>query len=130
MPNSKDKDPLQNLNWQESFSVAMKGFAFAFVQEASVRRAVIAAVILIGITLVIGAGFIESLVVIIIWTQVVIFELFNTSVEKVLDYTCEYKFHPLVKYSKDTLAAAVFVCSLVGSLVFIAVLGRHFLGNL
>ena len=123
-------DPIKNLNWKESFSVAMKGFGYAFVQEASVRRAVISALILIGITLAMGAGFIESLVVIIMWTQVVIFELFNTSVEKVLDYTCEHKFHPLVKYSKDTLAAAVFVCSLLGSLIFIAILVRHIVGIL
>lgn len=118
---------MHNLNWRESFAVAMRGFVYAFRHEASVRRAVIVAAVLIGITLLIGAGFLESLIVVVMWTQVVVFELFNTSVEKVLDYVCEREFHPLVKYSKDTLAAAVFISSLLGSLVFIAIFLRHML---
>ncbi|MBZ0165256.1 MAG: diacylglycerol kinase, partial [Candidatus Omnitrophica bacterium] len=52
---------------------------------------------------------------------------FNTAMEKVLDYASEDKFHALIKFAKDTLAAGVFVSSVSGVVIFMVIVLRHML---
>ena len=54
-------------------------------------------------------GYFQILIVTLSWVLSLICEMFNTALEKALDYTCGMKFHPLIREGKDYAAACTFV---------------------
>lgn len=112
--------------WQTSFSTAMQGFFLALRKEASVRRAVYFAALFIGVTCVFHHHYFEVLIVVLAWLQVIVYEMFNTAIEHMLDYTSNYEYNILVKYAKDFSAGSVFVASVFGVVIFGIVMWNYF----
>lgn len=115
------------MTWQTSYWTAMLGFFLALKREASVRRAVFFAVLFIGLTCAFHNHYFEILIMILAWLQVVVYEIFNTAIEKVLDYTSNYEYHRLVKYAKDFSAGSVFIASVIGTLIFAIIMWNYFI---
>ena len=68
----------------------------------------------------------EILLVLFAWVQVIVGEIFNTSLEKAMDYASGREFHPLIKLGKDYAAGSVFVLSILASCISLFVLGARF----
>lgn len=117
---------LKHSKWQTSFYTAMQGFFLAFRQEASVRRAVFFAVLFIGITCMFHSHYWEVLIIILAWLQVVVYEMFNTAIENVLDYTSNNEYNILIKHAKDFSAGSVFIASVLGVIIFLIIMWNYF----
>jgi undecaprenol kinase len=116
----------KNKTWVQSFSVAAEGFVDGVKKEASIRRAVIFATIFITLTCIFHTSYVDIVIIIVAWTQVIVYEFFNTAVEKVLDYTSNNQFHALIKLSKDYCAAAVFISASLGAIIFCIIMFKYF----
>ncbi len=113
-----------------SLGSRLRSFKFAFSGLRSVLRSEpnIAIHIVISILVVI-AGFVRGLdsqrwaTITIAIALVFVAEILNTSIEKLCNFVCEGKYHPLIKQVKDIAAAAVLVAAIasivLGIIVFI-----------
>lgn len=108
-PNCTD----QYENFWESTKGAATGFFRAIHREKKIRQVFIALCAATILCIFADVGYFQILMVIFAWVVSLICEIFNTAIEKALDYACGKEFHPLVKQGKDYAAACTFV-----SLVF------------
>jgi len=105
-----------------SFVCAIRGIKTMYVREQSFRIQTVIAIIVIGLALYLGIAGFEWLLILTIIGAVLSFEVFNSTVEKMLDFI-----HPeddsKIKVIKDISAAAVFIASLmaiiIGLIIFI-----------
>jgi len=104
-----------------SFRDAMGGLWEAWKNERNMRIHVLAAYLALASGFLLEISGWEFLVVLLAITLVLMAELFNTSVEAVVDLAAS-SFHPLARVAKDAAAAGVLLASLhalaVGGLVF------------
>ena len=122
-PNSTEK--YRNL-WESTQGAAM-GFYNALRAEEKVRQVFFWMVTVMVICMVADVGYFQILMVIFSWVIVLICEIFNTALEKVLDYTAGKEFHPLVRDGKDYAAACTFISILfAGSLCAFLIWDRLF----
>jgi len=105
----------------KSFGYAFAGLATLFRTQAHAWIHLIAALIVISLAFYFGVSRTEWCILLLCITLVFAAEAFNTAVEFLTDLASP-NIHPLAKYTKDTAAAAVLICSIgaaiVGSLVF------------
>lgn len=120
---------LKNPTVLKSWAIAAAGFARACRKERKVRLAFVIMALSLGTALLTGVSHIEFLLIFTAWTQVVVGEIFNTSLEQAVDYASGKEYHPLIKHSKDYAAASVFVLSVLATVVTVFILGRYFLGQ-
>ena len=115
----------RRFSWKErgnSFTYAWAGIKAVFRTEHNtwIHLALTAAAIVLGLVLKIGRG--ELLALIIVMTMVWTAEIFNTAIEKTMDFISREK-HPQIKLVKDLAAAAVLITALsaviVGAIIFI-----------
>ena len=88
---------------------AAKGFLTAVKTEKKIRQVVIAAVITTAICIVADVGYFQILMIIFSWVVALICEMFNTALEKALDYASGKEYHPLIRSGKDYASACTFV---------------------
>lgn len=104
-----------------SFNWAIEGIVWALRHERSMRIHVAAAVIVVVLGLVFSVSRVELLLILAAITFVMVAELINTAVEKIIDLFAEGVSEP-AKIAKDVAAGAVLVASInalaVGYLVF------------
>jgi diacylglycerol kinase len=106
----------------KSFTYAWSGFnaMLRIEPNASIHLAGTITVVLLSVLLKISAKEIMLLVMVVasVWTA----ELFNTAIEKAIDFVST-EIHPQIKLVKDLAAAAVLITSvaalLVGAIIFI-----------
>lgn len=110
------KATAKNATFLQSSAVAARGFILVFRSEKKVRLALTVAIICTIISVWLKATRLESILVLFSWVQVMVGEIFNTSLEKAMDYACDKEFHPLIKRGKDYAAASVFVLSVSASI--------------
>ena len=95
-----------------SFKFSFDGLKYAYLHEQSLVLHVAVMLIIIAF----GIGFkitpIQWVITLVMGAMILVAELFNTSVEAVVDMVTE-EYHPLAKVAKDTASAACFVADIV-----------------
>lgn len=117
------KETKKNPTFWKSTLTAARGFVLVFKSESKIRLGFMAALAFIALAVWVKASSIEILLILSAWTQVIVGEIFNTSLEKAMDYASDKEFHPLIKRGKDYAAASVFVLSVFASCISLFILG-------
>jgi diacylglycerol kinase (ATP) len=116
-----------------SFEHAYRGMIFAVRTQRNMRFHVVAAVMVLVASLLVGVSKLELAVLVLTMLLVFVTELFNTAMEFVVDLATR-EYHALAKLAKDVSAGAVLVSSvgalLVGYLVLADDLGSLSLATL
>ena len=115
--NRKTNSTKKYTNLWESSVGAATGFFNAVRSEHKVRQVFFCLVVAIIICSIADVGFFEILLITFSWVASLICEMFNTAMEKALDFACDKEYHPLVKEGKDYAGACTFV-----SIVFAVIL--------
>lgn len=122
-PNSTEK---YNNLWESTVGAAT-GLIDAIKTEKKIRQVFIAMVVATVICMIGDVGYFQILMVIFSWVVALICEMFNTALEKALDYTCDKEYHPLVRQGKDYAGACTFVAiTFAVSLCLFVLWGRYF----
>lgn len=101
-----------------------------FRKEKKVRLAFAVTALSLFLALWVDASYLEILVILSAWIQVIVGEIFNTSLEKAMDYASGKEFHPLIKLGKDYAAGSVFVLSILAACLSLLIIGmRYFQGH-
>ena len=103
-----------------STKYSIEGLKYAFKNEQSIKLIIFATLsgLILGVTLQINT--IEWIFVAIALGIILATELINTAIEATIDLVSP-DFHPLAKIAKDTASAAVFVYTLLGFILAIAI---------
>lgn len=107
---------MKNRNLIESFNNAVNGLVYAFRKERNMKLHIIAAVMVLILSMFYDLTRTEFLIVCLTVAIVIICELFNTAIEVLVD-TIIGVYHPKARVVKDTAAGAVLVASLVSLIV-------------
>ena len=94
--------------WKSAVTAA-GGFVSAVRTEKKVRQVVIAMVCTTTVCMIADIGYFQILMVIFSWVLALICEMFNTALEKALDYASDKEYHLLIRQGKDYAAACTFV---------------------
>ncbi len=105
----------------DSFNYAVNGIISALKTEKNMRIHYLLAIIVVILSLFFDFSRTELLILIFAISLVIVAELFNTAIEKVVDLITD-KYHPLAKLAKDISAGAVLIAAInsivVGYLLF------------
>ena len=106
----------------KSFKFSFDGLKYAYTHEQSLALHVI----VMAIIIVCGFGFeiskMQWVITLVMGALILVAELFNTSIEAVVDMVTE-EYHPLAKVAKDTASAACFVADMVAAGMWLTVFG-------
>lgn len=104
-----------------SFNYAFSGIKELFLTENSFRVEILILIVIITFIIYFPLTTMERVVLIILIGGILIFEIFNTAVEKILDIHKVYhpEFDLNIKFIKDIMASAV----LIGGLVLLGAVG-------
>lgn len=105
---------------RQSFSAACRGLIYAFKIERNFRIEIYIAVIVGGALVVLHATFLQAAVIVTMIFLVLMIELMNTAIERVVDILKPRK-HPYAAVIKDVSAAMVLVLSVGASIVGIMI---------
>jgi diacylglycerol kinase (ATP) len=97
---------------------SLNGIKSCFRTEVSFRQELLLGIVVATIALFLSLSLFETLLLLVTYGNILIAELFNSAIEKAVDYISLDK-HPLAKIIKDTASAAVFVAILVFAIVCI-----------
>jgi len=107
---------------KESFKCALRGFKKAIISEKSLRIHFLIAFIVIIAGLIFKISKTEWLFIIMVIALVLVIEMVNTAVEKILDLVCKEE-NGEVGFIKDFFASIVLIASLgamvIGLIIFI-----------
>ena len=96
---------------------AARGLFSAVRDERKIRQVVLT---LTGATIICvfaDVGYFQILMIIFSWIVCLICEMFNTALEKALDYSGGKEYHPLIGQGKDYASACTFVSVVFASLL-------------
>lgn len=103
-----------------SFKFSFDGLKYAYLHEQSLALHVIIMFIIITCGFVFKITSIQWVITLVMGALILVSELFNTSIEAVVDLVTE-EFHPLAKIAKDTASAATFVASIIAAGMWLTV---------
>ena len=103
-----------------SFKFSFDGLKYAYLHEQSLALHVIIMFIIITCGFVFKITPIQWVITLVMGALILVSELFNTSIEAVVDLVTE-EFHPLAKIAKDTASAATFVASIIAASMWLTV---------
>jgi diacylglycerol kinase len=122
MTTMKRNEPFSIKARRNSFKYAIDGMVKFFSTEHNSLLHLLATIIAIILALVLQVSKLEIVALVIVIGLVWLTELFNTAIEKIMDFIT-VKQDPLIRYIKDVSAAAVLVSAIVafitGCIVFI-----------
>lgn len=106
----------------QSFRAALRGLSYTFRAEQNFRFQLVASVAVLIVTALLPLRNWEIIVVALLVMLVLIMELLNTAVERVMDLL-KPRLHQYVLLIKDVMAGAVLLTSLaalvIGSIIFV-----------
>jgi diacylglycerol kinase len=106
----------------KSFVYAFEGVITFFRSEHNALLHLLATILVISLSIIFPVSRFEAIALIIVTGLVWMAELFNTAMEKIIDFVSTEK-HPQIKFIKDISAAAVLVAAFmavaVGCFIFI-----------
>ena len=120
------KETGKNPTFWRSTVIAAGGFVSVCKHERKVRLAWVVTFIAVVLAIWAKVTYLETLFIFFAWIQVIVGEIFNTSLEKAMDYASGKEFHPLIKRGKDYAAASVFVLSVLASIISVFILGSKY----
>ncbi len=103
-----------------SFKFSFDGLKYAYLHEQSLALHVIIMFIIITCGFAFKITPIQWVITLVMGALILVSELFNTSIEAVVDLVTE-EFHPLAKIAKDTASAATFVASIIAAGMWLTV---------
>ena len=122
----RDETRKHPIIWK-SWLTAARGFIWVVKSEKKVRLGFFVAFIFVALAIGMKASSLETLLILFAWIQVIVGEIFNTALEKAMDYSSDKEFHPLIKRGKDYAAASVFVLSVLATFISLFILSiRYF----
>ncbi len=107
-----------------SFRHAGRGFAWAVSSQANLRVHLIAAAIVLVAAVLIHFSALEFVALVLSAAVVIGAELFNTTLEVLIDYAWP-EHHPMIGRAKDVAAAAVLATAVGAVIVGLLLFGRH-----
>ena len=110
----------------KSFKVAGEGMIYLFKTEQNFRIELIGAVIVAGLIIYVQPTAIETAVLSIVTASVLVMEIMNTVLERLLDILTKRKSKNF-KILKDTMAAAVLLNAIVAVIVAVTIFGKYFI---
>ncbi len=99
-----------------SVRAAVRGISFAFKNERNFRIEIYIAILVIGALIILQATLTQSAIVVTMIFLVLMIELMNTAIERVVDILKPRK-HPYARVIKDVSAATVLILSIGASIV-------------
>lgn len=106
----------------KSFQYALQGIVHTLSTQRNMRIHFVIALIVMLLSLILGVGRWEALLLFVAITLVIVAELFNTAIEAMVDMATD-TYHPLAKIAKDVAAGAVFLAAglaiAIGATVFL-----------
>jgi len=96
----------------KSFKFSFEGLVYAYTHEQSLFLHLIVMLIVIGCAIVFQISTMQWVMIIVVGALIISAELFNTSIEAVVDMITS-EFHPKAKAAKDTASAACFITDLI-----------------
>ena len=109
-----------------SFRHAGRGLAWAVSSQANLRVHLGAAVVVLILALLFKFSSIEFVALVLCFALVIAAELFNTTLEVLIDYAWP-EHHPMIGRAKDVAAAAVLVAAIGTACVGAILFARHLL---
>lgn len=113
---------MKAIRFFRSFVFAFSGIRAALKSEQNIRFHFTAAAIVIAAGLLTGLSPVEWMIIIGVIGGMLAFELFNSSMERIVDLASP-DLHPLAKQAKDMAAGAVlvfaFASAIIGLLIFL-----------
>jgi diacylglycerol kinase (ATP) len=109
-----------------SFRHAGRGLAWAVTSQANLRFHMAAAAAVLLAALLFHFTAIEFVGLVLCFAVVIAAELFNTSLEVLIDYAWPER-HPMIGRAKDVAAAAVLMAAIGTALVGLLLFARHIL---
>ena len=107
-----------------SFRHAGRGLRWAVSSQANVRAHLAAAVAVLIAALLLRFSALEFVGLLLCFAIVIAAELFNTTLEVLIDYAWP-EHHPMIGRAKDVAAAAVLVAAIGTAAVGVLLFGRH-----
>jgi diacylglycerol kinase len=111
-----------------SFRHAGRGLAWALSTQANLRVHFAVAVVVLVAGLLLGFSAIEFVALLIAMGLVITAELFNTTLEVLIDYAWP-EHHPMIGRAKDVAAAAVLVAASAAAVLGVVLFARHLIGH-
>lgn len=106
----------KNNKFKASLNCAMRGLKYVVRNERNFRIELIIATFIIFLSIVLGIKIWEFIIVIFLITWILVTELMNTVVERVVDIL-EPRIHPFARLIKDIAAGVVLISALMSTLV-------------
>lgn len=132
-PPASEPDKKGQQGVARSFNHAYRGVIYAIRTQRNMRFHVVAAVLVLVLSLLVQVSALELAALVIVILVVLVTEMFNTAIEFTVDLATR-EYHPLAKLAKDVSAGAVLVTSvgavLVGYLILADNLGPLSLNTL
>ncbi|MGX7144485.1 diacylglycerol kinase [Facklamia languida] len=117
-----DLQDRKNPHFIQAVKCSLAGLKAAFTSERNLKIDLVAGLAVIALGLVLDLGIDEWLWLSLAMTGVLVTELLNTALERVVDLTVGNQWHPLAKEAKDIAAGAVLIAAfqamLIGALIF------------
>jgi len=111
----------------DAFGYSIKGFRFAWKNEAAFRQEFIFSIVLFTLAIFLSETFIEFTLLVIPVFIVLIVELLNSAIEAVVDRISD-EHHDLSGAAKDIASAAVFVSLILTVVIWVSfLLNKYFL---
>jgi len=107
-----------------SFRHAGRGFAWALSSQANLRVHFLAAVVVLIGALLLRFSVLEFVGLVLCIAIVIAAELFNTTLEVLIDYAWP-EHHPMIGRAKDVAAAAVMMAAAGAAVVGVLLFARH-----
>ena len=107
-----------------SFRHAGRGLAWAISSQANLRVHLVAAALLLIAALLLRFNSLEFVALFLCFAIVIAAELFNTTLEVLIDYAWPER-HPMIGRAKDVAAAAVLAAAIFTACVGVLLFGRH-----
>jgi len=96
----------------KSFKFSFEGLKYAYLHEQSLTLHLIVMFIVIACGICFRISTMQWVMIIVVGALIISAELFNTSIEAVVDMITS-EFHPKAKAAKDTASAACFITDLI-----------------
>jgi diacylglycerol kinase len=108
-----------------SFRHAGRGLRWAVSSQANLRVHLAAAALVLVLALLFRFSSLEFVALLLCFAIVIAAELFNTTLEVLIDYAWP-EHHPMIGRAKDVAAAAVLIAAIGAAAVGLLLFGRHF----
>lgn len=100
----------------KNLGYAFSGIVYAFKSELSFRIEIIAAFFAFGLAATFQITAIETSIIIVLITSILVLEMLNTIIERIVD-VIKPSIHPYAKHVKDMMAGAVLIASVAAIFV-------------